>query len=144
MSRVAAGMTLIEVLISFAILITGLVSIFAVLNAGFANHKRAVRETEASIAAESVLDSMRAEFAEGALPRSDLKDTYQTYLDNPDYGFNRLVIPLVPQKRGMIEGAANKEYFVRVTVRWLQQGEDKTLTCDSVMFRNTPIDTRAR
>ena len=130
------GMTLIEVLMSFAILITGLVSIFAMLNAGFANHKRAIHETEAAIAAESVLDNMRAEFAAGGLPRTDLKGSYNEYSDNPDYSYNRVVVPLVPQRTGINQGAANKEYFVRVTVRWMQQGEDKTVVCDTIMLRN--------
>ena len=45
-ARQQRGMTLIEVMISFAILVTGLINIFAILHAGFRSHKRAVNETE--------------------------------------------------------------------------------------------------
>jgi len=138
------GMTLIEVLISFAILISGLVMIFAGLNVGFANHKRAVRETEASLAAESVLDQARAEFANGDLPHNDLHDIYHPCDDNPDFSYNCKVIALAPRRNGMVEGAADKEYFVRVTVRWSQQGEDKTVSCDTIMLRNKALDTRPK
>lgn len=131
----ARGMTLIEVLISFAILLTGMVSIFAVLNAGFASHKRAINETEASIAAESLLDSMRADFAVGSVPSSDLKTSFREYPDDPRFTYNRLVLPLAPARRGVIGGAADKEYFVRVTVRWMEKGDDKQVSCDTIMFR---------
>jgi type II secretory pathway pseudopilin PulG len=129
------GMTLIEVLISFAILLTGMVSIFAVLNAGFANHKRAINETEASVAAESVLDSMRAEFSSGGLPTSDLNGSYREYPDDDRFTFNRLVIPLVPARRGVMQSASDREYFVRVSVRWMEKGDDKVVSCDTIMFR---------
>lgn len=136
------GMTLIEVLISFAILLTGLVSIFAVLNAGFASHKRAINETEASIAAESILDTMRADFASGAVPSSDLSGSYREYSDDPRFSYNRLVLPLAPAKRGVIQGAADKEYFVRITVRWMEKGDDKLVSCDTIMFRGANAHSR--
>ena len=43
-----------------------------------------------------------------------------------------------------MQSATDREYFVRVTVRWMQQGEDKQVACDTIMFRNEPIPVRNR
>jgi type II secretory pathway pseudopilin PulG len=129
------GMTLIEVMISFAILVAGLVSIFAILNAGFRTHNRAIRETEASILAESMLADMRAEFAHGKIPRGD----HGSFHENPDYpGYRvcRSIISLEPSRKGADPRYGDREYFVRVEVRWADQGDDKSISVDTVMYCN--------
>ena len=133
--RPARGMTLIEVMLSFAILITGLVSIFAILNAGFRTHNRAIRETEASMMAESLLAEMRAEFSKGKIPRSDHGSFHQS-TDNPTYRVCRSVVSLEPSRKGMDTRYGDREYFVRVEVRWADQGDDKSIAVDTVMYCN--------
>ena len=132
--RRPSGMTLIEVLISFAILVTGLVSIFAVLNAGFRSHNRAIREMEASGIAESVADDLRAKFSSDELVRSDGDKLWHDFGET-NYKYNLTVVPLVPQRAGIIQGAANREYFVRIKVKWMSQGDDQFISLDTIMFR---------
>lgn len=129
------GMTLIEVMLSFAILITGLVSIFAILNAGFRTHKRAINETEASILADSILSDMRAEFSHGRIPNNDHGNFHES-ADYPAYRYSRTVISLEPSRRAAGQRSADREYFVRVDVRWSEQGDDKSIGVDTVMFCN--------
>jgi Tfp pilus assembly protein PilV len=132
------GMTLIEVLISFAILVTGLVSIFAVLNAGFRAHNRAIREMEASGIAESVAEELRARFSSEELVRSDEAKIWHPYpenSENPTYSYNVTVVPLVPRRNNVIQGAADREYFVRIKVKWMSQGDDQFIQIDTIMFR---------
>jgi len=133
--RPARGMTLIEVMISFAILITGLVSIFAILNAGFRTHKRAINETEASILADSILSEMRSEFSNGHVPNHDHGNFHES-IDYPGYYYSRTVVLLEPTRRGQDQRAGDREYFVHVDVRWSEQGDDKSIGVDTVMFCN--------
>ncbi|HYG75918.1 MAG TPA: prepilin-type N-terminal cleavage/methylation domain-containing protein [Planctomycetota bacterium] len=132
----ARGMTLIEVMISFAILVTGLVSIFAILNAGFRSHKRAVNETEAAILADSVLSELRAEFARGNEPTSDRNGTFHEHPDFPNYAYSRIIEPLEKERKGIQQAGANTSFFTRVVVRWSDQGDDKSIAVDTVMFCN--------
>lgn len=128
-------MTLIEVMISFAILITGLVSIFAILNAGFRSHKRAINETEASILADSILADMRSEFSHGKVPNHD-RGTFHESIDFPSYKYCRTVVALEPSRKGIDPRLGDREYYVRVDVRWSDQGDDKSIGVDTVMFCN--------
>ena len=133
--RTSRGMTLIEVMISFAILVTGLVSIFAILNAGFRTHNRAIRETEASMVAESMLADTRAEFARGKVPGHD-RGQFRECADFPGYRTCRSVVPLEPGRKGSDPRFADRNYFVRVDVRWSDQGDDKSISVDTVMYCN--------
>ncbi len=133
--RPSRGMTLIEVMISFAILVTGLVSIFAILNAGYRSHNRAVRETEASMVAESMLADTRAEFAHGKVPGHD-RGQFRESTDFPGYRLCRSVVPLSPGRKGANQPFSDREYFVRVEVRWADQGDDKSISVDTVMYCN--------
>jgi Tfp pilus assembly protein PilV len=127
-------MTLIEVLLSFAILTVGLVSVFAILNAGFRSHKRAINETEAGMVAESVLAELRAEFFHSRVPNSARDFTASK--DFPGYSYKCTVIPLDPSRKGVEQTFSDREYFVRVQVRWSDRGDDKSISIDTVMFCN--------
>jgi type II secretory pathway pseudopilin PulG len=133
--RAPRGMTLIEVMISFAILITGLVSVFAILNAGFRTHKRAINETDASILADSILADMRSEFSRGHIPRHDNKN-FSESVDYPGYYYCRTVLPIDPSRKGSDPRAGDREYFVHVDIRWSEQGDDKSIGVDTIMFCN--------
>jgi Tfp pilus assembly protein PilV len=138
-ARRSRGMTLVEVMISFAILVAGLVSIFAILNAGFRSHKRAVNETESSLVAESVLAEMRAQFAHGIVPKSDSKGVFVEHPDYPSYQVNRQVVSLEANRKGSVQAFVDREYFVHVEVRWLSEGDNKSINVDTVMFFNRPF-----
>ena len=134
--RSQRGMTLIELLMAFAILVTGLVSIFALISAGMRSHKRAVNETEAGIVASSILSEIRADLFAGKDMKSDGTDTFLESADYPGYQYNRRLLSLDPVRGGISADLANREYFVRVTVRWSEQGENKSIGVDTIMFHN--------
>jgi type II secretory pathway pseudopilin PulG len=138
MRRPPKAMTLIEVLLAMAILITGLVAIFSLLNTGFQSHKRAVQETEAAMVASSALDELRALFSRGVIPESDAKDKFRPSEDFPNYSTRREIYPVNTSQNS---SALDLEYFVRLEVRWKQRGDDKMTRVDTVMFLNRKIVT---
>lgn len=135
-SHTARGMTLIEIMVAFAILVVGLVSIFAMLNAALRSHKRAMNETEAAIVAESVIADLRAEFQRGRIVRSDGKGMFEPSVDFPDYTVRKTIVPLEPARKGVAGAGGDREFFVRVEVRWSSQGDNKSINVDSILFCN--------
>lgn len=134
--RRRAGMTLVEVMISVGILLTGLTAVFALLLTAAASARRAKHETDAAAIASSVLADLRGEFSHGNAPAGDAPGSFQTSPDNPEYQFNRAIVPLDPARKGAAPGGpAGKEFFVRVEVRWQQQGDNKSIKVDTIMFR---------
>ncbi len=119
-------MTLVELLISFAILMVGLVCIFGFLLAGTTSHRRAIKETEATMIAGSILADLRGDFARGDIPHSD-GAIYEALPDHAGYECNRLIVSVDPQK------GDDREFFVRVRVRWSQKGEGQFIEFNTVM-----------
>ncbi|HYF51124.1 MAG TPA: hypothetical protein VEJ63_17045 [Planctomycetota bacterium] len=137
-------MTLIEVMLAIAILITGLIAIFALLNSGLQSHRRAINETEASMIASSAIAEIRSELMHGGLlPRSDPKKTFNPCPDFPDYQINRQIIEL-DKPRGVKDVGAGREYFVRVEVRWSERGDNKSIVMQTVVFHNKAIGRPAK
>jgi type II secretory pathway pseudopilin PulG len=134
--RSQRGMTLIEIMVAFGILVVGLVSIFAMLNAAMRSHKRAMNETEAAIVAESVLADLRSEFQRGRIVRSDGKGLFDISPDFPDYSVRKTIIPLEPARKGVAGVGGDREFFVRIEVRWSSEGDNKSVHVDSVLFCN--------
>jgi type II secretory pathway pseudopilin PulG len=130
------GMTLVEVMIAFAILVVGLVGVFALINGGTRAHKRAINETESSLVASSVAAEMRAEFFRGRVPASDAANAWHDSPDYPRYQYRKLITPLDPGRKGADDPSANREYFVRIIVRWSEHGEDKSISMDTIMYNN--------
>jgi len=129
--RRARGMTLVELLIAFGILMTGLVCIFAMILAGTSSHRRAIKETEATMVASSVIADMRGDLAKGLIPQSD-GSTYIDVPDKPGYSCNRVIFS-VDQRKG-----DDREFFVRVRVRWSEKGENQFIEFNTIMCRFAP------
>lgn len=129
--RRGRGMTLIELLLSIAILMAGMVCIFALLLTGLNSHRRAIKETEATMIAASALADLRADFAGGVVPRSD-GSTYVEVKDHAGYKINRLIVSVDPQK------GENREYFVRVRISWSQKGESQFIEFNTIMCNGMP------
>jgi len=137
-------MTLIEVMLAIAILITGLIAIFALLNSGIQSHRRAINETEASIVASSAIAEIRSELMRGkSIPRSDAKRTFNPAPAFPDYQINQQIIEL-DKARGAQDVGAGREYFVRVEVRWSEKGDNKSIVMQTVVFYNRGIGRPAK
>jgi len=132
----ARGMTLVEVMMAFAVLVVGLVGILAILNAGFRAHKRAINETESSLVASSVASELRADFFRGHVPSSDVAGAWHDCQDYPRYQYRKIIVPLEAKRAGIDERAADREFFVRVIVRWSESGEDKSISMDTIMYCN--------
>jgi len=127
--RPARGMTLIELLISFAILMAGMVCIVALLLAGTSSHRRAIKETEATMIAASALADLRGDFAIGVIPHSE-GSTFADVKNKTGYTINRLILPIDPASPAKGE---NREYFVRVRVRWQEKGDNQFIEFNSIM-----------
>lgn len=133
-SRIARsphGMTLIELLISFAILMAGMVCIFALLLAGTNSHRRAIKETEATMIAASAIADLRGDFAGGTMPHSD-GTTYVEVKNKPGYTINRLILPIDPVKTD------RREFLVRVRVRWSEKGDNQFIEFSSIILNGKP------
>ncbi len=135
-ARAPRAMTLVEVLLSFAILVVGLVSIFAVLNAGVRSHKRAINEMEAAQVAESIMAEMRADFSHGRVPHSDGPTIFHESKDYSGYSYSKNILALDPRQGRTEQRFSNQEYFVRLQVRWSDRGENKSISVDTIMFCN--------
>ncbi|MEI6231586.1 MAG: prepilin-type N-terminal cleavage/methylation domain-containing protein [Planctomycetota bacterium] len=130
-ARPARGMTLIELLISIGILMGGMVCIFAFLLSGTSSHRRAIKETEATMIAASAMADLRGDFAAGTIPRSD-GTTYMEVKNKPGYTLNRVILCVDPIK------AEKREFFVRIRVRWSEKGDNQFIEFSSVMCSGKP------
>ena len=128
----ARGMTLIELIIAIAILMGGMVCIFAFLLAGTSSHRRAMKETEATMIAASTMADLRAEFAAGNIAHSD-GTTYVEVKNKPGYKINRLILCVDPVK------SDKREYYVRIRVRWSEKGDNQFIEFISIMCNGKPL-----
>lgn len=138
MGRQRRGMTLIELLMSFAILMGGVVCIFGLLLAGTSAHRRAIKETEATMIGGSLLADLRGDFARGILQKSDRSDNFEEVEGHPGFTANRIFFSVEPKKPNQPRTLGEREYFVRVRVRWSEKGENQFVEFTTVMFLGTP------
>jgi hypothetical protein len=132
-------MTLVELLMSFAILMAGLVCVFALLLTGTGAHRRAIKETESTMLAASTLADLRSEFSRGFVPKGDAANDFVDLEDHPGYKVNRTIFSVDPKKSDEPKTTANdREFFVRVRVRWSEKGDNQYVEFNTVMFRGTP------
>ena len=129
-------MTLIELLIAFAILMGGLVCIFALLLSGLASHRRAIKESEATQIAASELADLRGEFARGKVPRGD-GEKFHDLDDHPGFQVNRVLFAVDAAQGDAVRTVNAREYFVRVKVRWSEKGENQFIEFKTIMFRGS-------
>ena len=127
-------MTLIELMMAFAILLTGLTVIFALVLGGTSSHRRAVKETEAALCGASVLADMRADLARGKMPAHGSGGAWTPSSDFPGCAYQWKIIQLAVTGAKQGGNAAPGEYFVRVKVRWSEKGDDKSIELNTIMY----------
>jgi len=132
-------MTLMEVLVATAILVFGMVSVLAALQAGLRAHKRARDETNAGFVAASVMAEMRGIFAMGRVPDAILESAPWESKDFAGYIYWTKLTDLTPA-RGVRGGAVlGREFFVEVRVYWqARTDEKKWLVFNTVMLLREP------
>jgi type II secretory pathway pseudopilin PulG len=135
------GMTLVELLMSFAILMAGLVCVFALLLAGTSAHRRAIKETEATMIAGSVLADLRSDFARGLVPKGNGANDFVELEDHPGFKSNSVIFSVDPKRTDEVKTNVNdREFFVRVRVRWSEKGDNQYVEFNTVMFKGTPVN----
>lgn len=130
------GMTLIEVLIAFAILLAGMMGILGVLTSALHEHKRAVNQTDAAQAGASIIAHTRMEFARGETPATDSAGSFSACDEYPGYQYNRQIKPLDPPRANTVTKGRNQEFLVRVEVRWSERGDARTTVLNTIVFRD--------
>lgn len=135
MPRRARAMTLMEVLIATAILVFGLVSIMAALQAGLSTHKRARDETHAAMVGATVMAEMRSIFARGQVPAPLSEDMPQESADFPGYYYAVALKDITPSRGTRGGEVLGREFFVEVKVTWKDKSDDrKWIAFNTVMF----------
>ena len=71
------------------------------------SHRRAIAETEGSVAASSIMSELRAEFFHGRVPASDAKGAWHKVPDYPGYDYRKAIVPLEAARKGLDPAAAD-------------------------------------
>jgi prepilin-type N-terminal cleavage/methylation domain-containing protein len=116
--RRQSGFTLMEILLAIGILAVGITSVLFLFTMGARSHRRAVDRTRSALLAETVINQLRADFAEG-LPDYYVEDEGDiqaihtaSHADFPEFTYDVVFEKLYPgDTRGDF-------YKVRVIVRW--------------------------
>ena len=148
------GFTLLEILMSFTILLLGVVGVYAVFSVGLVAHKRAVDNTNASNLAGSLFDDIAANYDVWYYDRNfngvpDLaEDRNNNQVDDwfEVQGNGRLRYP-IPTLNGYTykvkyerSDIVDQELFVTVQVFWRQQGDAKAATFQrSIFLKRLPL-----
>ncbi len=122
-----AGFTLMEVLISLLVLVSGMVSVLALFTHSVQIHQQAVDDARTAMVAEAVLDRLRFEWEESgdpsALQTMTFEDEtfrpYQVETDVASYG------------RDNEDAVA-----VTITLRWRRGAREPEVVFRSVLLRN--------
>ncbi|HEV8420114.1 MAG TPA: prepilin-type N-terminal cleavage/methylation domain-containing protein, partial [Actinomycetota bacterium] len=123
------GFTLLEVIISLAILVLGLSAILPLFAVGTASHQRGIDQTMVSLIAPHITARLQERLYE--LNPPTLKD--QAYAEfGRVYRYDAVFEPL---DRGDKDRMA---FIVRVTVRWMVNSEPHTESFSTILLRRTP------
>jgi len=123
------GFTLLEVIISLAILVLGLSAILPLFAVGTASHRRGMDQTKISLIAPHIAARLQERLYE--LNPPDLKD--QEYAE-----FGRVYkydVDFAPLDRGDKDRMA---FIVRVRVRWSENSATQSESFSTILLRRTP------
>jgi prepilin-type N-terminal cleavage/methylation domain-containing protein len=134
------GFTLLELMVAIGILVFGVTTLIGVLSVGVATRRGAEQRARAALLAEQVLHRIATEtLATAPVPEQpdDGLELPPLRVDRVDgypgmkYGVEFVVDPVLPEL-----------VLARVTVSWLDQGEDQGQEFQRVIQRTVPFSQR--
>lgn len=131
------GFTLMEILMAFTILVSGIVGVYALFSVGVVSHKRAVDNTIAATLAGSVFDDIAANYAEyyydkdnnGVPDLSELDRNNNGVDDWLEHSSEGLRYPIPYRRRYSYKiryeysSAVSQEIFVTLKVQYFASGK---------------------
>ena len=127
--RGEGGFTLLEVIISLAILVLGLSSILPLFAVGTTSHKRGIDQTMVSLIAPHITARLQERLYEINPPVL----TDQVYAElGRTYKYDATFTPLDPGD------ATRVAFIVRVTVRWSENAALHSESFSTILLRRTP------
>ncbi|HKS16833.1 MAG TPA: prepilin-type N-terminal cleavage/methylation domain-containing protein [Planctomycetota bacterium] len=127
--RGEGGFTLLEVIISLAILVLGLSAILPLFAVGATSHKRGIDQTMVSLIAPHITARLQERLYEVNPPA--LKD--QEYADvGRSYKYDATFTPLDLSDKDRMA------FIVRVTVRWSENAALHSESFSTILLRRTP------
>lgn len=128
--RFRRGFTLLEVLISIAILVLGIAAILPLFAVGTQSHKRAMDQTHASLIAPRIAAMIQENLTD--IKPGDLRDAeFVEY--GREYRYDATFTRLAASSSGDPLGDA--AFLLTVTVKWKESGEDRRETFETVVLR---------
>jgi len=132
------GFSLIEVLVAMLILSIGAASVLALFVTGASTLRRAVDRTQAALLAERVFCEMRFLYDPGDEPEGVVaKLAERLPRQVGDYTFDVLAARPSPTE------GSGEELFVRVAVRWLESGKDRTEAFHTIILPRHTVEARS-
>jgi prepilin-type N-terminal cleavage/methylation domain-containing protein len=123
------GFTLLEIIISMAILVLGLSTILPLFAVGTTSHKRGIDQTMVSLIAPHITARLQERLYE--MNPQPLKD--QEYAEvGRVYKYDATFTPLDR------DDALRMAFIVRVTVRWDENAAQHSETFSTILLRRTP------
>ncbi len=124
--RREAGFTLLEVLISLAILVLAVATILPLFAVGTASHKRGIDQTNVSLIAPHILAKIQDKLYDPN-PQPISNQTFEQL--GRAYKYDATFAPLD-------SGDPYKSAFiVKVTVRWMEMGKEKSEKFETILLR---------
>jgi len=125
----SSGFSLLEVLIAMLILSVGAASLIALFAAGAATHRKSVDRTHAALLAERVFSEARAAYRTG-MEAAEVLEALKQRLPEESDGYRHELFLAHP----LNDDWAEDELFARVTIRWLESGQDRTESFQTVLL----------
>ena len=128
MKRARRGFTLLEVIISLAILVLGLSAVLPLFAVGTTSHKRGIDQTMVSLIAPHITARLQERLYE--IKPQPLMD--QEYADvGRTYKYDATFAPLDPSE------VAPMAFIVKVTVRWSENALHHSESFSTILLRRT-------
>ena len=127
-----SGFTLVEILVALFVMLVGLSSAFALFAAATAMHKRALDQSTSAVMAESILSEVESKLTSGI----QISQITRMNAEFPTYDGYRYDLELVPMDDN------EDEIYVKLTIRYLKQGRDRSQHFSTIMIRHIPFKGR--
>ena len=130
-SHTSKGFSLLEVLVALGVLMIGLSSVFALMAAATATHKKSIDETNSAFVAQGVIADVAGKLSL-AKKLEDLQVKGQRMVGYPFYSYDVYLEPV--DQEGF-------EILVAVSIYWDQGGKKHAKTYQTILLKGlVPLD----